>query len=134
MATTQPRLRTGTPGNGKASDGRAIFRRWLRYRLQLPVRLIISRDENIRITDGRASDISEGGMLIFAGLELRPGDKVAIEFTPPFSNAPVRAPGIVRHRRGYNYGVEFLPETALDQEQIDKFRSLMQLAAGDATQ
>src|SRR5262249_25107324 len=101
-------------------------------RLQLPIRLIVNRDENIRISDGRASDISEGGMLIFAGIELRTGDKVAIEFTPPFSHTPVRAQGVIRHRRGYNYGVEFQPETSVDREQIAKFRSLMQLAAGDA--
>lgn len=132
MATT-PRLRSGAQAGTQSALERAIFRRWLRYRLQLPVRLIINRDENIRITHGRASDVSEGGMLVFAGLELRPGDKVAIEFTPPYSNTPARAPGVVRHRRGYNYGVEFRPENDADQEQIDKFRSLMQLAAGDVT-
>jgi len=130
---TQTQLKRDTPSGRQSVHGNAIFRRWLRYRLQLPIRLIINREENIRIVDGRASDVSEGGMLIFAGQELRPGDKVAIEFTPPYSNAPARAPGVIRHRRGYNYGVEFQPENASDQEQIDKFRSLMQLAAGDIT-
>ena len=131
---TQPRLRSGPQAGTQEAQEKAIFRRWLRYRLQLPIRLIINREENVRITDGRASDVSEGGMLIFAGQELRPGDKVAIEFTPPYSNTPARAPGVVRHRRGYNYGVEFCPESEADQEQIDTFRSLMKLAAGNVTQ
>jgi hypothetical protein len=123
----RPEPRTGS----RASQEKAIFRRWQRYRLNLPIRLIVTRDEGPRITDGRANDISEGGMLIFAGMELRADDKVQIEFTPPFSSSPVRVPGVVRHRRGYNYGVEFRSETRSDEEQTAKFRNLLQLAAGD---
>jgi len=114
----------------KPAQERAIFRRWQRYRLNLPIRLIVSREDSTRITDGRAADMSEGGMLIFAGIELKTDDKVFIEFTPPYSNAPVRAPGTVRHRRGYNYGVEFLDETSADREQTEKLRNLLKLAAG----
>jgi hypothetical protein len=112
---------------------KSVFRRWQRYRLNLPLRLIVTRDDGPRIAEGRASDISEGGLLIFAGIELRGSDNVTVEFTPPYSSAPVRAPGVVRHRRGYNYGVEFRSETEADREQVAKFRSLVQLAAGDAT-
>jgi hypothetical protein len=114
----------------KPAQERAIFRRWQRYRLNLPIRLIVTRKDGTRIADGRANDISEGGMLIFAGMELRSEDKVLIEFTPPYSSAPVRAPGIVRHRRGYNYGVEFSPETSADGEDTEKLRNMMRLAAG----
>jgi hypothetical protein len=32
--------------------------------------------------DARATSLSEGGMALFAGIELRPGDQVAVEFTP----------------------------------------------------
>jgi hypothetical protein len=46
----------------------------------------------------------------------------------------VRAKGIVRHRRGYNYGVEFVQETAADKEQTERFRGLLRLAAGNATE
>jgi hypothetical protein len=69
-------------------------------------------------------------MLVFAGVELRAEDKVFIEFTPPYSSTPVRAPGTIRHRRGYHYGVEFLDETAADVEQTSRFRNLLKLAAG----
>src|SRR5689334_14994811 len=127
---TQPRLRTPAQTGAKSSMERAIFRRWQRYRLNLPIRLIVCREDSTRISDGRANDISEGGMLVFAGLELKTEDKVFVEFTPPYSSNPVRAPGIVRHRRGYNYGVEFLNQTREDKEQIDKFRNLLKLAAG----
>jgi hypothetical protein len=109
---------------------KGVFRRWQRFRLNLPVRLIVSRDNNTRITEGRANDISDGGLLIFAGLELRLGDGVFVEFTPPFSGEAVRARGIVRHRRGYNYGVQFHSEHPSEEDQIKKFRNLLSMAAG----
>jgi hypothetical protein len=129
---SQPGLRRESPTGSKARPEKAIFRRWQRYRLNLPIRLVVTREEGTRIADGRANDISEGGMLIFAGLELRTDDQVQIEFTPPYSSNPVRVPSLVRHRRGYNYGVEFRAETRTDQEQVERFRNLLQLAAGDA--
>jgi hypothetical protein len=131
--SSRPTLERRSQQDTRPAQERTIFRRWQRYRLNVPLRLIVTRDDGTRIAEGRASDISEGGLLIFAGIELRGGDNLLVEFTPPYSSAPVRAPGIVRHRRGYNYGVEFRSETPADQEQTAKFRSLVQLAAGDAT-
>ena len=40
----------------------------------------------------------------------------------------------VSHRRGYNYGIEFLLENETDREQTEKFRGLLRLAAGNATE
>jgi hypothetical protein len=128
---TQPGLRKDSRTESRPQE-KAIFRRWQRYRLNLPIRVIVTRDEGTRIADGRANDISEGGMLIFAGIELRAEDRVTVEFTPPYSSNPLRAPGIVRHRRGYNYGVEFRTETASDIDETVKFRNLLRLSAGGA--
>jgi hypothetical protein len=116
--------------NAQNPHEKGVFRRWQRFRLNMPVRLIVTRDNSTRITEGRANDISDGGLLVFAGLELNTGDTV--QFTPPFSGEAVRARGIVRHRRGYNYGVQFHGETETEDDQIRKFRSLLSMAAGSA--
>lgn len=129
---TQSGLRRDSEAGSRGGREKAIFRRWQRYRLNLPIRVIVTRDEGTRIADGRANDISEGGMLIFAGIELRAEDRVMVEFTPPYSSNPLRAPGIVRHRRGYNYGVEFRTESASDIEDTARFRNLLRLSAGGA--
>ena len=129
---TQARFRS-VPG-GKASPERAVFRRWQRYRLNLPIRLIHTHEGTTKIMAGRGQDMSEGGVLVFAGMELKTDDEVLIEFTPPFASGPVRAKGTVRHRRGYNYGIEFALDTKEDQEQTEKFRGLLRLAAGNATE
>ena len=130
---TQARLRS-VPGGKSQQQERAVFRRWQRYRLNLPIRLIFTLDGTTKIMAGRGNDMSEGGVLVFAGMELKTGDEVTIEFTPPFASGPVRARGVVRHRRGYNYGIEFLLDTPADQEQTEKFRGLLRLAAGNATE
>ncbi len=127
---TEAHLRTASPMSTKPAQERAIFRRWQRYRLNLPIRLVVPREESTRISEGRAADVSEGGMLVFAGIELKADDRVFIEFTPPYSSTPLRAPGVVRHRRGYNYGIEFMDETRADQEQTEKLRNMLKLAAG----
>lgn len=132
MASTQPSLRAGSQTGAKSRSGRTVFRRWQRHRLNVPIRLIVSRENKTRIAEGRVNDISEGGLLVFAALELRGTERLALEFTLPYSSTFVRAPGIVRHRRGYHYGIEFGSEDSVDQELTEKFRSLLQMAAEDA--
>jgi len=89
-----PTLERRPQSGVRSGHDRTIFRRWQRYRLNLPIRIIVARDDGTRITDGRAADISEGGLLVFAGIEMRSGDRILLEFTPPYSSAPVRAPGV----------------------------------------
>ena len=79
------------------------------------------------IFDGRGTSLSECGMALFAGAELRPGDQVAVEFTPPFSTPPIRVDARICNRSGYHYGVEFL---AVDSRQRDSVALLrMHLAS-----
>lgn len=98
------------------------------------MRMIVSRDGITRILEGRAQDMSQGGLLVFAGVELKTGDGIFVEFTAPYSGEPLRAPGIVRHRRGYHYGVAFLDETQAEREQTERFRRVLRLAAGNPEQ
>jgi hypothetical protein len=102
-------------------------RRWQRYKVKVPIRVIVSRAMKASIFDGRGTSLSEGGMALFAGAELRPGDQVAVEFTPPFSTPPIRVDARICNRSGYHYGVEFL---AVDSRQRDSVALLrMHLAS-----
>ena len=109
----------------------SMQRRWQRYKLDLPLRIIVHR-EKTTIVNGRGSDISEGGLLIFAGVELKDGDEIFVEFTPPYSGEPIRVRSVVRNRSGYRYGVEFLWLSAEEHENTAKFRNLLRLAASNS--
>lgn len=98
------------------------IRRWQRYRVNVPIRVIVSRDSKASIFDGRGTSLSEGGMALFAGAELRLGDQVAVEFTPPFSSPPIRVDARICYRSGYHYGVEFLAADNRQRQSVAQLR------------
>jgi hypothetical protein len=74
---------------------------------------------------GRGNELSEGGLAVTAGVEMKPGDEAEIEFTPPYSGLPIRIRGVVRNRKGYRYGVEFLAGSDRESEQVDHLRTML---------
>jgi len=105
--------------------GYARMRRWPRYRINVPVRLVVQRSDKTVIVSGRGMELNEGGMALFAGVELKPGQRVEIEFTPPYGQ-PLRVRSTVRDRNGYNYGTEFLLLNGEDQQQAEQIRQVLQ--------
>jgi TusA-related sulfurtransferase len=106
--------------------GYTVARRWPRYKLDVPVRAIVRNASNTKLVDGRGTELNEGGMAVFAGLELKPGDQLEVEFTPPYSGQPIRVRCIVRNRKGYSYGVEFLTITTEDEQRVHMIRQTLQ--------
>lgn len=100
----------------------ASSRRWQRYKVNVPIRVIVCRAMRASIFDGRGTSLSEGGMALFAGAELRPGDQVAVEFTPPFSTPPIRVDAMICNRTGYHYGVEFLAADNAQRQSVAQLR------------
>jgi hypothetical protein len=101
-------------------------RRWPRLKINVPIRVILPRDGRVMIIEGRGNELNEGGMQIFAGVELRVGDTVEVEFTPPYHGMPIRTRSIIRDRRGYYYGIEFLHHNADDERKIVAIRQALQ--------
>ncbi len=118
-------------GNG-SSVTYATPRRWQRYKVDVPIRVIVHKAMKTTIVDGRGASLSEGGMGMFAGAELKPGDQVEVEFTPPYSGLPIRVEARVCNRAGYNYGVEFLTESNSQKQEAAQLRrhlsSLVEMA------
>jgi hypothetical protein len=108
----------------------AFERRWQRYKLDLPLRVVVQQKDKTSIVTGRGTEISEGGLAVFAGTELRVGDRMFVEFTPPYSGKPLRVAATVRNRSGYNYGVEFNSETDEQRAEVSNFQVLLRFASG----
>ena len=114
--------------------GFARKRRWERSLIDVPIRLIFWNSLHAaKIVDARGRDMSEGGMAVFAGVELRIGDIIEVEFTPAYSGQPLRVKAEVRNRRGYSYGIEFLTDTTGEQTQAARLRELLIAASGNTT-
>ena len=113
-------------------QGYAKMRRWPRYRINVPVRLVVQRPDKTVIVSGRGMELNEGGLALFAGVELKLDQRVEVEFTPPYDGQPVRARGAVRDRNGYNYGIEFLLLNGEDKEQALQIRQVLQAMGSPA--
>lgn len=79
-------------------------RRWERQIVDLPVKVGIYTSEPVLIP-GRVTEMSEGGMSLYAGMSLKPGDLLEVEFEMPFQRT-VQA--VVRNKTGFNFGLEFV--------------------------
>jgi len=116
------------------SVGFARKRRWERRKIDIPIRLIFWNSlHTAKIVEARGRDMSDGGLAVFAGVELRVGDIVEIEFTPAYSGQPLRVKAEVRNRRGYSYGIEYLKDTSTEQTQAARLRELLISASGHTT-
>jgi len=80
-------------------------RRWARQISDLPVRVIHRKQNDEIVVSGRGTEISEGGMALYAGISVEPGDMMEIEFQMPQRK---RVSAVVRNRSGYYFGLEFL--------------------------
>jgi hypothetical protein len=97
-------------------------RRWPRHHFHFPGRVIFRRGEEIVILDSLGSEVNEGGICVLADTELCVGQRIEIELTTPRS-APVKVQGVVRNRRGYSYGIAFLPNTI--EERYETLKSFL---------
>jgi hypothetical protein len=80
-------------------------RRWQRHPVQLPVRIITASDVSEIAVPGLTTEISRGGMALYGGVPLQPGDLMQVEFET-FDR--VRVAASIRDRNGYCFGLEFL--------------------------
>lgn len=108
-----------------STQGFPLPRRWRRFHFEVPVRLVVHRPSYAGSITGRGTELNEGGMCVFATIELHLGDQVAVEFTPPHGEAPLRLWAVVRNRAGYYFGLEFLAENTGERDQVERFRSVL---------
>lgn len=80
-------------------------RRWERMPVDLPVKVFTSKGFSTTVVEGRGTEISQGGMVLYAGILLNPGDLLEVEFGMPTAS---RMPAIVRSRNGFCFGLEFI--------------------------
>jgi c-di-GMP-binding flagellar brake protein YcgR len=102
---------------GKALKARAERRqrRHPRYRVEFPVTVILLSDGEHRRIDAHGRDLSTAGIGMLIAAELKLGEVAALNFALPGSPQEWKLRAVLRHRRGYHYGFEFLsirPEEA----------------------
>jgi len=87
-------------------------RRWKRYQIEVNLRARVRSAGEAKLIHGQGSDISIGGMAMFLPADLVVGETIDLEVTLPYTTAPLQIAAVVRSRRSYHYGVEYVNPTA----------------------
>jgi len=101
---------------GKAphrATGRRL-RRHPRYRSEFPLTVTLFSGNEHQNLAGHCRDLSEGGIGALIAAELKLGEVASLAFSLPGMPQEWRVRAVLRHRRGYHYGFEFL---SLSEEQ-----------------
>jgi hypothetical protein len=102
-------------------------RRWPRYQVDLPVRIVALNGILTTPVLGRGREISRAGMALQAAIALKPGDLMQLQFP---TSAPSRVTAVVRNRTGDCLGLEFLTQLPPDDRATGSSTSLPGPALG----
>ncbi len=103
-------------------------RRWHRLPLNIPVRMVIHRPSKLDSINTSGSQLNEGGMSVYAGIDMQSGEQVTVEFTPPSGTDDLRLWAVVRNRHTDFYGLEFLAENTGERMQVERYRAQLRAA------
>jgi len=92
---------------GKRPTGR-LRRRHARYRCEFPVVVNLLLGKEHQRLNAHCRDVSEAGIGVLLAEELALGDVATLSFSLPGVSQPWDVRAVLRHRRGYHYGFEFL--------------------------
>jgi hypothetical protein len=103
-----------SPSFAEMTSTQLNTRRWQRQQVDLPVSVVVLNGMSRMVVPGRATEISEGGMALYAGMiHPRRGDLMEVEFRIP---AHARVTAMIRSRSCFCFGLEFLTPGLTDNK------------------
>lgn len=103
-------------------------RRYPRYRANFPLTASAFREDGYQVLQGRCSDIGRGGMGVVLTPPAHASEVVSLEFPLPNHPMPLALRAIVRYRKGFSHGVEFLGITSEQQSIIEEFCATLEMS------
>ena len=96
-------------------------RRWKRYKVDIRVRIRRwdEPDENPSVV--RTYEMSEGGMSVYASETLDVGTMIMVELSLPAEQRPLRLRAVVKNRRGFRCGMEYVELPEVDRAEISRY-------------
>jgi hypothetical protein len=112
---------TSQPGKAPSIAPERRRRRHPRYRSNFPVVLTLFAEGEYQHLDAHCRDLSQAGIGILLAAELVLGEVVTLSFTLPDRPEKWEVRTVIRHRRGYHYGCEFLALAAQQRDLLLQF-------------
>lgn len=103
------------------SKQRGWERRFQRHRSDFPVRAVLLRENGYTEIPGRCGDIARGGLGAVLMEEIPKDEVLSLELSLPECDKPMVVRSIVRYRKGFLHGFEFLGLSPEQQSALDAF-------------
>jgi c-di-GMP-binding flagellar brake protein YcgR len=109
-----------TPKPAKKPNDRRR-RRHQRYQADFRVAVTYLLGSSYQKLEGHCRDLSEAGIGVLLAAELNVGEVTGMSFSLSGSALPWELRAVIRYRRGYHYGFEFLSLTGEQQESLKTY-------------
>jgi len=113
MPASTPKPATNQPGRRR--------RRHPRYSADFRVTVSYLLENQYQNLEGHCRDLAEAGIGILLAAELNSGEVTGLSFSVPGAAVPWAVRAVVRYRRGYHYGFEFLSLTDEQQKLLTSY-------------
>jgi c-di-GMP-binding flagellar brake protein YcgR len=96
-------------------------RRWKRVKVDIRVRLRGWEAPEEAVSVVRTYELSEGGMSVYASETLEQGTVLLVEMALPNTPRALRIKAVVKNRRGFRCGMEFVELPASERSELVRY-------------
>ncbi len=96
-------------------------RKWKRFKVDIRVRIRRWEEPDATATVVRSYELSEGGMSVYASETLEAGTFLMAELSLPGATGQLRFRAVVRNRRGFRCGMEFVDPPRAAQAELSRY-------------
>jgi hypothetical protein len=108
----------GSSSNSSERGDQERRRKFLRYRVSLPVTATVLRSGGYVTIEGRSTELAEGGLGLMLSADIASGEIVDLQLWIPSLKEPLTLRAVVRRRDRLAYGLEFVSILAEQREAI----------------
>jgi c-di-GMP-binding flagellar brake protein YcgR len=108
-------------GTAATPDPNRRLRRDPRYRCNFPVTVTLLAGNGYRQLNAHCKDLSKAGMGILLAEDLALGEVLSLNFSIPGSSQQWEVRAVLRYRRSYHYGLEFISLTPEQGATLHRF-------------
>ena len=119
------------PGKALYRGKERPHRRFPRFHCEFPVTVTLFSGQAHRRLDGRCKDLSAAGIGILIAEEIPLGEVASLAFSLPHQTESWIVRAVLRHRRGYHYGFEFISLTPQGDKALADYLPTLKRADSD---
>jgi len=101
-------MSSSQPARAPSSSSDRRQRRYPRFCAEFPVAVLLFSGSQYQTLEGYCKDLSEAGIGLLVAFELSVKEVVSLKFRLPNTKEDWEVSAVLRYRRGYHFGFEFL--------------------------